>query len=70
MYVNRYLLEDDTISEIKPFVEWKGTNSRKLYPPCFNEDPRKECYDLVLIKGEGYTYLPINSAYSKHPKFY
>ncbi|MBU3966901.1 MAG: thioredoxin family protein [Euryarchaeota archaeon] len=69
MYINTYLFKDDTISEIKPFVEWSETNSIKLYPPCFNEDPRRECYDYVLIRGEGYTYVPINSAYSKHPKY-
>ncbi|MBU4223352.1 MAG: hypothetical protein KKA10_17315 [Euryarchaeota archaeon] len=65
------MLEDDTISEIKPFVKWSDRKSKstKFYPPCFNEDPRRECYELVLIKGEGNTYVPLNSAYSKHPKY-
>jgi len=69
MWVNILLSNDDTVSEIKPFVKWvEDDNSRKMYPPCFNEDPRKECYDYVF-QGEGWTYVPINSAYSKHPKY-
>ena len=67
--VNYLLSEDDTISEIKPFVKWSDANSIKVYPPCFNEDPRSECYDSVLIRGVGYTDEPKNSAYSKHPRY-
>lgn len=44
MWVNSLLSNDDTISEIKPFVKWvEADNSRKMYPPCFDGDPRKEC---------------------------
>ena len=35
-------------SEIKPYMILNGN----LYPPCFTDDPRDQCYDRKYVNGE------------------
>lgn len=41
-------------SEITPYMILNGN----IYPPCFTDDPRYQCYQLKYVKGEGFIKEP------------
>ena len=53
-YLGSNYISDSTL-EIQPYFNLAGGT---MYPPCFEDDPRKDCYELKFVPGEGWIDVP------------